>query len=69
MKLVFSGIAFIGPDSETALRAAYAAGLQNRLWNFLDLLYRTRAPRTRAGSRTIFSGRPAHSIPGFDTTR
>jgi protein-disulfide isomerase len=40
VKLVFAGIAFIGPDSETALRATYAAGLQRRLWNFLDLLYR-----------------------------
>jgi protein-disulfide isomerase len=40
VKLVFAGIAFIGPDSETALRATYAAGIQNRLWNFLDLLYR-----------------------------
>jgi protein-disulfide isomerase len=40
VKLVFGGMAFIGPDSETALRATYAAGLQGKLWNYLDLLYR-----------------------------
>ena len=44
VKLVFSGMAFLGPDSETALRAAYAAGLQNRLWNVIDLLYRNQGP-------------------------
>ena len=40
VKLVFSGMAFLGPDSEKALRAVYAAGVQGRLWNMLDLLYR-----------------------------
>ena len=40
VKLVFSGMEFLGPDSDKALRAVYAAGLQNRLWNMLDLLYK-----------------------------
>ena len=44
VKLVFFGMAFLGPDSETALRAAYAAGLQSRLWNVIDLLYRNQGP-------------------------
>jgi protein-disulfide isomerase len=39
VKLVFRGLAFIGPDSETALRAAVAAGRQNRLWDVVHLLY------------------------------
>src|SRR5439155_270723 len=38
VKLVFSGLAILGSDSERALRATYAAGLQGRLWNYLDLL-------------------------------
>jgi protein-disulfide isomerase len=62
VKLVFAGIAFIGPDSETALRATYAAGIQNHLWNFLDLLYRNQGaensgwvtePLLRAAAQTI----------------
>ena len=43
VKLVFSGMHFIGPDSEKALRAAYAAGLQGKLWQYIDLLYRSQA--------------------------
>jgi protein-disulfide isomerase len=39
VKLVFRGLAFVGPDSETALRAAVAAGLQDRLWDVVHLLY------------------------------
>jgi hypothetical protein len=39
-KFVFSGMHFIGPDSEKALRAVYAAGLQGPLWQYLDLLYK-----------------------------
>jgi protein-disulfide isomerase len=44
VKLVFAGLAFIGSDSERALRATYAAGLQNRLWNYVNLLYRNQGP-------------------------
>ncbi|HET7567780.1 MAG TPA: thioredoxin domain-containing protein [Gaiellaceae bacterium] len=39
VRLVFNGMAFVGPDSETALRTALAAGRQNRLWNVIDLLF------------------------------
>jgi protein-disulfide isomerase len=31
---------FIGPDSDVAARAAQAAATRNRMWNFIDLLYR-----------------------------
>lgn len=40
VKLEFRGMAFLGPDSVTALATVVAAGLQNRLWNVLDLLFR-----------------------------
>jgi protein-disulfide isomerase len=39
LRIDFRGLAFVGPDSETALRVAHAAGLQNRLWNVVELLY------------------------------
>ncbi len=39
VRLVFRGLAFVGPESETALRAALAAGRQDRLWTVVDLLY------------------------------
>ena len=40
VKLVYRGIEIIGPNSEPGLRAIYAAGKQNKLWNMTDALYR-----------------------------
>jgi protein-disulfide isomerase len=39
VRIVFRGLAFIGPDSERALRFTLAAGQQGKLWNVLHLLY------------------------------
>jgi protein-disulfide isomerase len=66
VKLVFGGIAFLGPDSETALRAAYAAGLQSRLWNFVDLLYRNQGPENSGWVTDALLQSVGESIPGLD---
>jgi protein-disulfide isomerase len=66
VKLVFVGLAFIGPDSETALRATYAAGLQNRLWNFLDLLYRNQGPENSGWVTEALLRAAAKAIPALD---
>lgn len=39
VRLEFRGLKFVGPDSETALRAALAAGEQDRLWDVVHGLY------------------------------
>ncbi len=39
VKLVWRNLAFIGPDSTTAAQVAGAAGLQNRIWQFVSLFY------------------------------
>jgi protein-disulfide isomerase len=39
LRIEFRGLAFIGPDSEKALRAALSAGEQDRLWQTVELLY------------------------------
>jgi protein-disulfide isomerase len=39
IKLVYRGIEIIGPNSLKGLRAIYAAGRQNKLWNLVDALY------------------------------
>ena len=39
VRVVFRGLAFIGPESDTALRTALAAGSQGRLWHVVHLLY------------------------------
>ena len=40
VKVAFRGLEFIGDDSEEAVRFAYAASLQNRLFQVVDLIYR-----------------------------
>jgi len=39
IKIVYRGIVVIGPNSIAGLRAAYAAGQQNKLWNMVEALY------------------------------
>jgi protein-disulfide isomerase len=39
VRIVFQGLAFIGPDSDKALRTALAAGEENRLWEVVHGLY------------------------------
>lgn len=39
IKIVYHGIVVIGPNSVAGLRAAYAAGQQNKLWNMVEALY------------------------------
>lgn len=40
LKLVYRGVQIIGPNSQEGLRAIYAAGRQDKLWNLSDALYR-----------------------------
>lgn len=39
LRIEFHGLAFVGPDSNTALAGALAAARQNRLWSFIDAMY------------------------------
>jgi protein-disulfide isomerase len=39
VRIVFRGLAFLGPDSDRALRTALAAGRENRLWHVVEGLY------------------------------
>jgi len=39
LRIVFSGMAFIGPDSDKALRTALAAGREDHLWDVVHGLY------------------------------
>jgi protein-disulfide isomerase len=68
-KFVFSGMHFLGPDSEKALRAVYAAGLQGRLWQFLDLLYKSQGPENSGWVTDDLLRSVGASLPGFDTKK
>jgi protein-disulfide isomerase len=69
VKLVFNGMSFIGPDSETALRAAYAAALQGRLWNVVDLLYKNQGAENSGWVSESLLRSIGASVPGLDGTK
>jgi protein-disulfide isomerase len=65
VKLVYRGINIIGPNSELGLRAIYAAGLQNKLWEMADALYRMQGDEN-SGWITRESVRHAAEAAGAD---
>jgi protein-disulfide isomerase len=62
-------IAFIGPDSATAASAAAAAELQDRLWQFADLVYRNQRRENSGYVTPRFLGAIARAVPGLDQRR
>lgn len=69
VRFVFRGLAFVGPESDTALRAALAAGQQNRLWNFTHLVYENQGAENSGWVTDGFIRSVAGEIAGIDATR
>jgi protein-disulfide isomerase len=69
VQLVFEGMAFVGPDSVTALRTALAAGRQNRFWNVLDLLYANQGTENTGWVTDSLVRSIGAAVPGLDTER
>jgi protein-disulfide isomerase len=69
VRLVFRGISFIGPDSEKALRAVLAAGLQNKLWNAADLMYLHQGGENEGWVTDELIRAIGEAIPGLDVDR
>ncbi len=44
VQMVFENLSFIGPDSVRAAHVAAAAAAQDKLWNFVDLMYLNQGP-------------------------
>jgi protein-disulfide isomerase len=68
-RLVFRGLAFLGPDSGTALRWTFAAGRQNRLWNVLELLFAGQGDENSGWVTEARLTAVARSVPGLDLAR
>lgn len=66
VKLVFNGMTFIGHDSETALRTAYAASLQGKLWNVVDLLYKNQGAENSGWVSDGLLRSVGEAVPGLD---
>lgn len=66
LRIVFYGLAFLGPDSRSALTATLAAGRQNRLWDVLDALYRRQGVENSGWFTEDLLAQVATAIPGLD---
>jgi protein-disulfide isomerase len=67
VRVVFDGLAFVGPDSDTALRTALAAAGQNRFWNVLELLYENQGTENTGWVTESLLRDIGNSVPGLDT--
>ena len=61
----FENLSFIGPDSVTAGRVAAAAGQQDKLWNFVDLLYLNQGEENTGYVTPAYIDRLLEAVPGL----
>lgn len=66
VKLVSETMAFLGPDSVTAARAALAAGEQNRYWPYYTLLYEDQGQENSGYVTDDYLRGLAEQTPGLD---
>jgi protein-disulfide isomerase len=69
LRLEARPIAFVGPDSQRGRAAAIAAGQQNRLFNFAQLLYLNQGGENTGWLSDDMVTSAAASIPGLDVPR
>jgi protein-disulfide isomerase len=62
-------MAFLGPESETGLRAALAAGEQDKLWHVVDLLYRNQGHENSGWLTDETLRLVSSSVEGLDVDR
>ncbi len=67
VRIVFVGMHFVGPDSETALRTALAAALQGRFWNVLELLYQNQGVENTGWVTDSLLRSIGNAVPGLST--
>lgn len=66
-KIVFNGVAFLGPDSLTALKTAFAAGEQNKLWNVVELLFHNQGEENAGWVTEDLLRAIGDAVPELDT--
>jgi protein-disulfide isomerase len=69
VRIVFRGLAFLGPDSVKALRWTLAAGRQDRLWNVLELLFVGQGAENSGWVTEARLSAIARSVPRLDLAR
>jgi len=69
VKTEFRGFPFIGSDSLKAQRFVLAAGLQNKLWQFQEALYRNQGQENEGWVTDELLRELAGEIPGLDVEK
>ncbi len=69
IKIDFRGIAFLGADSEKALRIAMAAGLQNKLWEVTGLFYENQGEENTGWVTDSLIDEILAEVPGLDAAK
>jgi protein-disulfide isomerase len=68
-RLEVRGLAFLGPDSERGMRASFAAGRQNRMFELMELLYYNQGAENSGWLSEDLVEAAARSVPGLDEAR
>lgn len=69
LRIEFRGLTFIGPDSDSGLRAALAAGEQGKLWHVVDLLYHNQGHENSGWLSDDTLRQVGTSVEGLDVER
>ena len=69
IKIDFRGIAFLGADSEKALRIAIAAGFQNKLWEVTGLFYENQGEENTGWVTDSLIDEILAEVPGLDAAK
>jgi len=69
VRIVFSGMHFVGPQTETALRAALAAAAQHRFWNVVELLYANQGAENTGWVSDTLLRSIGDAVPGLSTSK
>ena len=69
IKVVSETMAFLGPDSITAARAAFAAGEQNHYWPYHTLLFENQGEENSGYVTDEFLRNLAEQTPGLDVEK
>lgn len=69
VRVFFSGMDFVGPDSNRGLKAVAAAADQNRLWHVVGLLYGNQGDENKGWLSDKLIGNIAKAVPSLDTKK
>jgi protein-disulfide isomerase len=69
VKVVFRGLEFVGPDSDTALRAVESAGLQDKLWSYGELMFQNQGTENTGWVTEDLIKALGEAVPGLDVNK